>query len=252
MYDEATDFYYLRSRYYDPEVGRFLNADGLVSTGRGIDGFNMYAYCDNNPVMFVDPNGDCLFLIPFIPLIIYIIKKLVEYCEKKVSINQSKPELTPAQKEQQLIVAQTIYGEEDGRLSQEYDDWQEGQSAVAAIILNRQNAQISYLGCDLKTICTMSGQFDGYYRGAKMYASQECDSEAWDHAMYLAECVVRGDYEGLNVPNGITNKHLYFNKSSTFQNNISANGGKFYFGGNTTLVTPLEAVQYGGNTFFYY
>ena len=57
MYDEETGFYYLRSRYYDPSVGRFLNADGLVSTGIGFDGNNMFAYCNNNPVMFVDPNG---------------------------------------------------------------------------------------------------------------------------------------------------------------------------------------------------
>lgn len=41
MYDKETGFYYLRSRYYDPEVGRFLNADGLVSTGQGLSGYNM-------------------------------------------------------------------------------------------------------------------------------------------------------------------------------------------------------------------
>ena len=36
MYDEESGFYYLRSRYYDPYIGRFLNADALVSTGTGI------------------------------------------------------------------------------------------------------------------------------------------------------------------------------------------------------------------------
>ena len=35
-----------------------MNADGYVSTGTGLIGFNMYAYCDNNPVMYVDPNGE--------------------------------------------------------------------------------------------------------------------------------------------------------------------------------------------------
>ena len=43
---------------YDPEVGRFLNADGYVSTGQGLLGNNMYAYCSNNPVMYVDPTGE--------------------------------------------------------------------------------------------------------------------------------------------------------------------------------------------------
>ncbi|MBP3387461.1 MAG: hypothetical protein J6L23_02890, partial [Clostridia bacterium] len=45
------------SRYYDPQVGRFLNADGLVSTGQGLLGSNMFAYCLNNPVKNVDHMG---------------------------------------------------------------------------------------------------------------------------------------------------------------------------------------------------
>ena len=56
-YDTETKLYYLQSRYYDPEVGRFLNADRLVSTGQGVLGCNMVAYCGNNPVMGVDPTG---------------------------------------------------------------------------------------------------------------------------------------------------------------------------------------------------
>ena len=50
----------MQSRYYDPEVGRFLNADGLVSNGQGITGSNMLAYCSNNAVSFVDPTGLCM------------------------------------------------------------------------------------------------------------------------------------------------------------------------------------------------
>ena len=57
MYDKETGFYYLRSRYYDHEVGRFLNGDILVSTNQGLSGFNMFAYCGNNPVIHIDPSG---------------------------------------------------------------------------------------------------------------------------------------------------------------------------------------------------
>ena len=56
-YDEETGFYYLQSRYYDPETGRFINADETVLTGQGITSGNMYAYCGNNPVMRTDPSG---------------------------------------------------------------------------------------------------------------------------------------------------------------------------------------------------
>ena len=56
-YDTDTGLYYLQSRYYNPQWGRFLNADGYVSTGTGLLGYNMYAYCDNNPVMYMDLTG---------------------------------------------------------------------------------------------------------------------------------------------------------------------------------------------------
>ena len=49
--------YYLKSRYYDPETGRFINADGYISTGQGLTGYNMFAYCNNNPVIYTDNSG---------------------------------------------------------------------------------------------------------------------------------------------------------------------------------------------------
>ena len=53
-----TGLYYLQSRYYDPEMGRFINADAYASTGQGLLGNNMFAYCSNNPVMGFDPHGE--------------------------------------------------------------------------------------------------------------------------------------------------------------------------------------------------
>ena len=57
VYDTETGLYYLQSRYYNPETGRFINADGYVSTGQGILGDNAVAYCQNNPVRFGDTEG---------------------------------------------------------------------------------------------------------------------------------------------------------------------------------------------------
>ncbi len=56
-FDAETGFYYLQSRYYDPEVYRFINADGYISTGQDINCYNMFAYCGNDPVNKCDPNG---------------------------------------------------------------------------------------------------------------------------------------------------------------------------------------------------
>ena len=57
-YDSETGLYYLQSRYYDPAVKRFANTDGYVSTGQGVLGNNMFAYCVNNSVNYKDPNGE--------------------------------------------------------------------------------------------------------------------------------------------------------------------------------------------------
>ena len=56
-YDTETGFYYLQSRYYDPSIGRFINADSFASTGQGFIGSNMFAYCNNCPVFYIDSTG---------------------------------------------------------------------------------------------------------------------------------------------------------------------------------------------------
>ena len=58
VYDTETGLYYVSSRYYNPEIGRWINADGYISTGNGVLEKNMYAYCQNNPVNMFDPSGE--------------------------------------------------------------------------------------------------------------------------------------------------------------------------------------------------
>ncbi len=59
-YDAETGFYYVSSRYYDPEIGRWINADVtdvLTAAPMGVTHKNLFAYCDNNPVARVDCGG---------------------------------------------------------------------------------------------------------------------------------------------------------------------------------------------------
>ena len=61
-YDAEAGLYYLNSRYYDPEVGRFISADGVISgLGGSIQGYNMFSYCMNNPVNMSDSTGNWPF-----------------------------------------------------------------------------------------------------------------------------------------------------------------------------------------------
>ena len=58
--DSETGYYYLRSRYYDPNICRFINADEpnvLILNFGNITGANLFAYCNNNPIMNLDRTG---------------------------------------------------------------------------------------------------------------------------------------------------------------------------------------------------
>ena len=58
VYDQETGFYYLQSRYYDPAIGRFINADNVISyAGHSLLGCNVFAYCFNNPVNMSDDSA---------------------------------------------------------------------------------------------------------------------------------------------------------------------------------------------------
>ena len=62
IYDTETGFYYLQSRYYDPEIGRFINADGQLNQQERISGYNLFAYCNNDPINMIDSDGKFPFL----------------------------------------------------------------------------------------------------------------------------------------------------------------------------------------------
>ena len=65
-YDTESGLYYLQSRYYDPIVKRFISPDSTdyLTENGDFDGYNLYAYCLNNPVMYVDKKGtDAVILL---------------------------------------------------------------------------------------------------------------------------------------------------------------------------------------------
>ena len=95
VYDRETGLYYLQSRYYNPEIGRFINADSFASTGQGILGYNMFAYCGNNPVNREDSTGQ--FWEEILEVFVQTIKQNSAYFVAAIGFSQAdSPMVGPA------------------------------------------------------------------------------------------------------------------------------------------------------------
>lgn len=81
-YDKETKLYYLNSRYYNPRWGRFINLDGIISSGDTIKG-NLYSYCNNDPINNVDSNGQFSFK-KLIKQAFKVISKAIDTAKKTV------------------------------------------------------------------------------------------------------------------------------------------------------------------------
>ena len=62
VYDTDLCMYNLNSRYYDPEICRFINADSKLSTGQSVLGCNTFVYCLNDPIRHQDDAGTDAFV----------------------------------------------------------------------------------------------------------------------------------------------------------------------------------------------
>ncbi len=82
-YDTETSLYYLQTRYYDPDTGRFISADGQLN--EGVLGYNMFAYCENNPVMRDDPTGHFWGVLLGVALVVGIVASLSGCSSKSTS-----------------------------------------------------------------------------------------------------------------------------------------------------------------------
>lgn len=77
IYDDSTGLYYLNARYYAPQDGRFLSQDTYRGEAGEYATWNLYAYCANNPVGYVDPSGHTGYEV-YMPQVADILEKIGE------------------------------------------------------------------------------------------------------------------------------------------------------------------------------
>ncbi|MBE6865610.1 MAG: RHS repeat-associated core domain-containing protein [Ruminococcaceae bacterium] len=101
-YDTDTGLYYLNSRYYDPQVCRFVSADNAISgVGGDVRGYNLFSYCFNNPVNLDDSTGNWPKWLEsigsFVKDIIETVEETIKYVSSSVkSLIQSVQKEQPA------------------------------------------------------------------------------------------------------------------------------------------------------------
>jgi len=83
VWDDDTGLYYLRARYYNPAIGRFVNTDTLLSWKKRLLTHNTFAYCGNAPSMNFDPNGKSFLTISALCAVLAIMAGCLSGCSKE-------------------------------------------------------------------------------------------------------------------------------------------------------------------------
>ncbi|WP_081100677.1 RHS repeat-associated core domain-containing protein [Leptospira weilii] len=86
--DKETGLLYYKSRYYDPEIARFLQADSVVN-GESISGSNLYMYVDGNPMSYRDPGGQNAIIHMFNQIIKHLIGFANKNMPSKATVEQN-------------------------------------------------------------------------------------------------------------------------------------------------------------------
>ena len=161
-YDNVNKMYNCNTRYYDPMLCRFLSPDCYVNQDQGIIGMNIYAYCNNNPVNFIDPNGT------FFGEIFNWFKEAVSAAVKVVKslFGAKNKVVTPIDEEQNNLILCTVkIGEKivntDTTKSKPIEFYTEAPTLQAGIEVNAGNIAMN-TGVNLTGVAQSVSYNDGY------------------------------------------------------------------------------------------
>ncbi len=263
-YDIDSSLYYLQSRYYDPDIGRFINCDDINYIGirDTVVSFNPFVYCENDPVNYIDPTGT--FSILAIITTFAAIIALFTGCSKDPEPTKpepSKPEQTKYEKMYKSISDKKISSKDEFEkmsdvnvlariIYAENSLHKDGQKAVALCIKNRKNKNSrefysTTYGNTYKGVCLKSGAFEP----ARTIPDnlKNPSGEYWKHAKQLAAKLMVG--EKITPPSGYKSQ-LFFVSKAWYNNNTRKSNGKLQYKMDGKWVNIKNSKNIGGNVFF--
>ena len=266
-YDSDIGLYYLQSRYYDPEIGRFINCDDVNFMGYSEEyiSYNPFAYCENNPVNYVDYTGFSKEVTPF--QLLTLLKQFKQVASNLIAIlieNKSIPGFTyPNETEYNKIynsisdkkiksknefikmsevdiLARVIYAENTLNKA--------GQRAVALCIKNRKNKNSTEFydrnyGNTYKGICLKPYAFEPVTTMPDNL--KKPSGELWEHAKELATKLILN--MSISKPKGYKSQ-LFFVGEAYFKSHSRENGTQYQMSGNWVNIKNVKNI--GGNVFF--
>lgn len=199
FYEIETNTYFLKSRYYNPELCRFISADSVLDN-RTVSQTNIFSYCANNPVNFIDTNGH---LIMGILLVVAIVGGIVllsgctknednnnttQYTQPQTpSVTQTTPSTSSNSNRpvtaQEKSYAATVYAEAGGQNKKT-------KKAVAHVMHNRIGSRKDWQ--NIEDVLSAKGQFSGYGNKNYNYAMDYYNTGNCDNALTKAsldECL---------------------------------------------------------------
>ena len=214
QYDELTEQYYLRARYYNPVAGRFMQED--VYQG---DGLNLYAYCGNNPVVYDDPSG-------------YASTSIGKACPPKGKISESVDETSYGKSSSNCTELVPYYpannGAESGRATDFYVS--PNGDIVPATGYRYVSENASYLD-DMTNNMTIPANADGTYFSFNNYDVANPSALQVPH-----DASVKVSFDTLQIIDDISVPYGNWGKASYLEP-ITTDFPQFGSGGATQVIT---------------
>ena len=142
-YDQEINLYYCKSRYYSPEISRWISRDEIEYLDTSsITGCNLYVYCNSNPVMYIDENGNYAFWAICVISILVVVASIIQ--DVIIPVENQVPSGEELIKEDEVIISSEndidfIIDPDGLKVDAEWNEGTESWKIYNSYLINNEN-----------------------------------------------------------------------------------------------------------------